>query len=235
MIKTKSNTYNQINSIIKDYIENDRFANIAEISSIKKELFNALITLKPILLLVLLNENKLQLISPDDINYYKEHSIGNNFLSLGEYSSDKLKSDICKFSNTRDFINNEDIVIVPLFIKSDLFKNRLLDIFHSYNIEKLNHNSEDISDLFNLKISLEEATIQQKIFSYYKIYNKKYNNEDAEVLKNAIKKDLSIMNDVEKIKVKKYILEYYYLPAVIDPSIKGNAFNFLDTILSNLK
>ena len=65
MIKTKSNTYNQINSIIKDYIENDRFANIAEISSIKKELFNALITLKPILLLVLLNENKLQLISPD--------------------------------------------------------------------------------------------------------------------------------------------------------------------------
>ena len=221
MIKTKSNTYNQINSIIKDYIENDRFANIAEISSIKKELFNALITLKPILLLVLLNENKLQLISPDDINYYKEHSIGNNFLLLGEYSSDKLKSDICKFSNTRDFINNEDIVI--------------LDIFHSYNIEKLNHNSEDISDLFNLKISLEEATIQQKIFSYYKIYNKKYNNEDAEVLKNSIKKDLSIMNDVEKIKVKKYILEYYYLPAVIDPSIKGNAFNFLDTILSNLK
>ena len=233
MIKTKSNTYNQINSIIKDYIENDRFANIAEISSIKKELFNALITLKPILLLVLLNENKLQLISPDDINYYKEHSTGNNFLLLGEYSSDKLESDIRKFSNTTDFINNEDIV--PAFIKSDLFKNRLLDIFHSYNIEKLNHNSEDISNLFNLKIALEEATIQQKIFAYYKIYNKKYNNEDAEVLKNAIKKDLSIMNDVEKIKVKKYILEYYYLPAVIDPSIKGNAFNFLDTILSNLK
>ena len=42
------------------------------------------------------------------------------------------------------------------------------------------------------------------------------------------------MNEVEKIKVKKYILEYYYLPAVIDPSIKGDALNFLDTILSDL-
>ena len=231
MLKSKLNS-NKINLIIKDYIENDRFANIAEISSIKKELFNALITLKPILLLVLLNENKLNLISPDDINYYKEHSTGNNFLLLGEYSSDKLESDIRKFSNTTDFINNEDIV--PAFIKSDLFKNRLLDIFHSYNIEKLNHNSEDISNLFNLKIALEEATIQQKIFAYYKIYNKKYNNEDAEILKDAIAKDLSIMNEVEKIKVKKYILEYYYLPAVIDPSIKGDALNFLDTILSEL-
>ena len=231
MLKSKLNS-NKINLIIKDYIENDRFANIAEISSIKKELFNALITLKPILLLVLLNENKLNLISPDDINYYKEHSTGNNFLLLGEYSSDKLESDIRKFSNTTDFINNEDIV--PAFIKSDLFKNRLLDIFHSYNIEKLNHNSEDISNLFNLKIALEEATIQQKIFAYYKIYNKKYNNEDAEILKDAIAKDLSIMNEVEKIKVKKYILEYYYLPTVIDPSIKGDALNFLDTILSDL-
>ena len=61
------------------------------------------------------------------------------------------------------------------------------------------------------EISLEEATIQQKIFSYYKIYNKKYNNEDAEVLKNSIKKDLSIMNDVEKIKVKKRHIDPYIL------------------------
>ena len=230
MLKSKLNS-NKINLIIKDYFENDRFVNTDEIISVKKRLFNSLISLKPILLLVLLNENKLKLISPDDINYYKEHSTGNNFLLLGEYSSDKLESDIRKFSNTREFINNEDII--PSFIKSDSFKNRLLDIFQSYNIEKLNHNSEDISNLFNLKITLEEATIQQKIFAYYKIYNKNYNNEDAKVLKDAIEKDLSVMNEIEKIKVKKYILEYYYLPAVIDPSIKGDAFNFLDTILSN--
>ncbi len=41
MIKTNSDTYNRINSIIKDYIENDRFSTEKEYADLEESLMYA--------------------------------------------------------------------------------------------------------------------------------------------------------------------------------------------------
>jgi len=55
MIKTSSNTYNQINSIIKDYIENDRFYREQEYADLEESLMYALSKKKPLFLIVSLD------------------------------------------------------------------------------------------------------------------------------------------------------------------------------------
>ena len=72
MIKTSSNTYNQINSIIKDYIENDRFYREQEYADLEESLMYALSKKKPLFLIVSLDENKLKLINHDSIHFYKK-------------------------------------------------------------------------------------------------------------------------------------------------------------------
>ena len=131
MIKTSSNTYNQINSIIKDYIENDRFYREQEYADLEESLMYALSKKKPLFLIVSLDENKLKLINHDSIHFYKKNTKGNDII-LGYYSYCILERDF-NYDIDLLFKNSNEL---KDFVKSDVFKNRLLDIFSEYNIEK---------------------------------------------------------------------------------------------------
>lgn len=90
MIKTNSDTYNRINSIITDYIENDRFSTEKEYADLEESLMYAFSEKKHLALIVLLEENKLQLINDDSIRWYKKNTKGNDII-LGYYGYCRLK------------------------------------------------------------------------------------------------------------------------------------------------
>lgn len=135
MLKSKKEN-NKINLIIKDYIDNDRFTSRYELKRIRKKISYMIDKGGYLYLIVSLDENKLKFISPHKIDYYKRKSTGNNFIHLGDYNFNDFENDFFKFYYTIKNNNNEDILIS--FLKSSFFKDRLLEIFSSYNIYKLN-------------------------------------------------------------------------------------------------
>lgn len=204
MIKSKLNN-NQINTIIKDYIDNDRFSIDAEYKGIREALLHSFSNKHSLLLIISLEENKLKLINKEKILRY----IGKmncNAIILGEYWYGDLEED---FEYTQDFPPKTKEI--KKFIKSDAFKNRLLEIFSEYNIKKLNGKFNSLDSLVKFNISLSEATIFQKIYYYINIYSdlkiKKiiYSSINCEIMNKSIS---------EKKKIRKEVLKYFYFNSV---------------------
>ena len=199
MIKTSSNTYNQINSIIKDYIENDRFYREQEYADLEESLMYALSKKKPLFLIVSLDENKLKLINHDSIHFYKKNTKGNDII-LGYYSYCILERDF-NYDIDLLFKNSNEL---KDFVKSDVFKNRLLDIFSEYNIEKMNGEFNKINALEKLNISINEASLSQKIYCYFES-NSNYKLQQN--LSVSINFELEKKSEEEKRTIKMKLLE----------------------------
>ena len=199
MIKTSSNTYNQINSIIKDYIENDRFYREQEYADLEESLMYALSKKKPLFLIVSLDENKLKLINHDSIHFYKKNTKGNDIIS-GYYSYCILERDF-NYDIDLLFKNSNEL---KDFVKSDVFKNRLLDIFSEYNIEKMNGEFNKINALEKLNISINEASLSQKIYCYFES-NSNYKLQQN--LSVSINFELEKKSEEEKRTIKMKLLE----------------------------
>ena len=214
--------------IIKDYIENDRFTSRYELKRIRKKISYMIDKGAWLYLIVSLDENKLQFISPHKIDYYKKKSTGNNFIHLGDYNFSDFESDFFKFYYTRKNNNNEDILMS--FLKSSFFLNRLLDIFSSYNIYKLNGGFNSGFDLANIRIILNESNLEQKIYAYYYkliLYNSPQNTK---WLKDSIDKELLYKTRAEKINIKESILNDY-CSLSIKASLKIEFENFLEKVV----
>ena len=221
MIKSRKEN-NKINLIIKDYLENDRFTSRYELKRIRKKISYMIDKGGYLYLIVSLDENKLNLISPYKIDYYKKKSTGNNFIHLGDYNFSDFEND---FYNKRTINNNEDILIS--FLKSSFFKNRLLEIFHSYNMYKLNGGFNSGFDLANIRITLNESNLEQKIYAYYYkliLYNSPQNTK---WLKDSIDKELLYKTRAEKINIKESILNDY-CSLSIKSSLKTAFKKFID-------
>lgn len=206
MIKSRKEN-NKINLIIKDYIENDRFTSRYELKRIRKKISYMIDRGAYLYLIVSLDENKLNLISPHKIDYYKKKFTGNNFIHLGDYNFSDFENDFYKFYYKRTINNNEDIL--TSFLKSSFFKDRLLEIFSSYNIYKLNGGFNSGFDLANIRITLNESNLEQKIYAYYYkliLYNSPQNTK---WLKDSIDKELLYKTRAEKINIKESILNDY--------------------------
>ena len=89
------------------------------------------------------------------------------------------------------------------FVKSDVFKNRLLDIFSKYNIEKLNGDFNKIDALERLKISINEASLLQKIDCYFSIYS---DSKFKSVLRSSINFELESKSKEEQVEIRKKCL-----------------------------
>ena len=198
MIHSKTNSYNQIHSIIKDYIDNNKFSFDYELRAIKKELIYSYKKRKSLLLIVLLDDNRLKLINQD---IYLEASNYVNIIILGKY----LYSDFVTDYGYRDCFPNDDNELKK-FLKSNIFKNRILDIFSEYNIKKLNGEFNNLNSLLRFKLSINEATVKQKIYCYLETY--------SETIKNAIissiDSEISSESEFEKHKLRKKILNFFY-------------------------
>ena len=198
MIHSKTNSYNQIHSIIKDYIDNNKFSFDYELRAIKKELIYSYEKRKSLLLIVLLDDNRLKLINQD---IYLEASNYVNIIILGKY----LYSDFVTDYGYRDCFPNDDNELKK-FLKSNIFKNRILDIFSEYNIKKLNGEFNNLNSLLRFKLSINEATVKQKIYCYLETY--------SETIKNAIissiDSEISSESEFEKHKLRKKILNFFY-------------------------
>lgn len=206
MLKSKKEN-NKINLIIKDYIDNDRFTSRYELKRIRKKISYMIDKGGYLYLIVSLDENKLKFISPHKIDYYKRKSTGNNFIHLGDYNFSDFENDFFKFYYTIKNNNNEDILIS--FLKSSFFKDRLLEIFSSYTIYKLNGGFNSGFDLANIRITLNESNLEQKIYAYYYkliLYNSPQNTK---WLKDSIDKELLYKTRAEKINIKESILNDY--------------------------
>lgn len=224
MIKSRKEN-NKINLIIKDYLENDRFTSRYELKRIRKKISYMIDKGGYLYLIVSLDENKLNLISPYKIDYYKKKSTGNNFIHLGDYNFSDFENDFYKFYYKRTINNNEDILIS--FLKSSFFKNRLLEIFHSYNMYKLNGEFNSGFDLANIRITLNESNLEQKIYAYYYkliLYNSPQNTK---WLKDSIDKELLYKTRAEKINIKESILNDY-CSLSIKSSLKTALKKFID-------
>ena len=112
MIHSKTNSYNQIHSIIKDYIDNNKFSFDYELRAIKKELIYSYEKRKSLLLIVLLDDNRLKLINQD---IYLEASNYVNIIILGKY----LYSDFVTDYGYRDCFPNDDNELKK-FLKSNI-------------------------------------------------------------------------------------------------------------------
>ena len=228
MIKSRKEN-NKINLIIKDYLENDRFTSRYELKRIRKKISYMIDKGGYLYLIISLDENKLNLISPYKIDYYKKKSTGNNFIHLGDYNFSDFENDFYKFYYKRTINNNEDILIS--FLKSSFFKNRLLEIFHSYNMYKLNGGFNSGFDLANIRITLKESNLEQKIYAYYDkviLYNSQKNTK---WLKDSIDKELLYKTRAKKINIKESILNDYCSIKCIKPSLKIEFANFLEKVV----
>lgn len=90
------------------------------------------------------------------------------------------------------------------FIKSDVFKNRLLEIFSEYNIEKLNGEFNKIDALAKLNISINEASLLQKIHCYLNTIS---NYKLQQNLYVSINSELKEKSEEEKRTIKMRLLE----------------------------
>ena len=224
MLKSRKEN-NKINLIIKDYIENDRFTSRYELKRIRKKISYMIDRGAYLYLIVSLDKNKLNLISPHKIDYYKKKSTGNNFIHLGDYNFSDFENDFYKFYYKRTINNNEDILIS--FLKSSFFKDRLLEIFSSYNIYKLNGGFNSGFDLANIRITLNESNLEQKIYAYYYKLILCNSPQNTKWLKDSIDKELLYKTRAEKINIKESILnDYCSLP--IKSSLKTAFKKFID-------
>lgn len=224
MLKSKKEN-NKINLIIKDYIDNDRFTSRYELKRIRKKISYMIDKGGYLYLIVSLDENKLKFISPHKIDYYKKKFTGNNFIHLGDYNFSDFENDFYKFYYKRTINNNEDIL--TSFLKSSFFKDRLLEIFSSYNIYKLNGGFNSGFDLANIRITLNESNLEQKIYAYYYkliLYNSPQNTK---WLKDSIDKELLYKTRAEKINIKESILNDY-CSLSIKSSLKTAFKKFID-------
>ena len=198
MIKAKTKTHNQINSIIKDYIDNNKFSFDYELRAIKKELIYSYEKRKSLLLIVLLDDNRLKLIN-QDIHLAASNYV--NIIILGKYLYSDFVTDYCY----RDCFPNDNNELKE-FIKSDIFKNRILEIFSEYNIKKLNGEFNNLNSLFNFKISMNEATIKQKIYCYLETISENIKN----TIVSSIDSEISSKSELEKYELRKKILNFFY-------------------------
>ena len=196
MIHSKTNSYNQIHSIIKDYMENNRFSIGYEYLEIKKEIEYSHKKTNSLLLIVILDNNKLKLINQDKL----DESNYVNIIILGEYSYTDFITD---FGYRDCFLKNNKI---KKFIKSDIFKNRILKIFSEYNIKKLNGECNKIDALFKFKIPINDATIEQKIYCYLET-NCEYVKKTIYL---SINFELLNKSEFSKIQIRENTLKFFY-------------------------
>ena len=144
-------------------------------------------------------ENKLKLINHDSIHFYKKNTKGNDII-LGYYSYCILERDF-NYDIDLLFKNSNEL---KDFVKSDVFKNRLLEIFYEYNIEKLNGEFNKIDFLEKLKISINEALLLQKIYCYLNTIS---NYKLRQNLDLSINSELKEKSEEEKRTIKMRLLE----------------------------
>lgn len=153
---------NRINSIIKDYLDNNMFLEEDIFYNISRSIVDAFNEKTNISIFISLKSKSIKLVNVYE--YIEDIDLVDDYIKLSEYSYEDLKKDLNCKSNYLLF-NNEDL---KTFVKSEKFKERILEAFSDYNLSKLNGNFIELDDLTNLNITLNEANLEQKLFTYYK-------------------------------------------------------------------
>lgn len=215
---------NRINSIIKDYLDNNRFLEEDIFYNIARSIVDAFNEKTNISIFISLKSKSIKLVNVYE--YIEDINLVDDYIKLSEYSYEDLKKDLNCKSNYLLF-NNDDL---KPFVKSEKFKERILEAFSDYNLSKLNGNFIELDDLTNLNITLNESNLEQKLFAYYKY--KIYPYDDlVQSLKKEIYDEIEGKPIYEKEMIIKKVLKTYYTTynSLIDENY--NFHKFLSTTL----
>lgn len=215
---------NRINSIIKDYLDNNRFLEEDIFYNISRSIVDAFNEKTNISIFISLKSKSIKLVNVYE--YIEDIDLVDDYIKLSEYSYEDLKKDLNCKSNYLLF-NNEDL---KTFVKSEKFKERILEAFSDYNLSKLNGNFIELDDLTNLNITLNEANLEQKLFTYYKYKIHPY-DDLVQSLKKEIYDEIKEKSIFEKELIVKKVLKTYYTTynSLIDENY--NFHKFLNTTL----
>ena len=206
------------------YLDNNRFLEEDIFYNISRSIVDAFNEKTNISIFISLKSKSIKLVNVYE--YIEDIDLVDDYVKLSEYSYEDLKKDLNCKSNYLLF-NNDDL---KLFVKSEKFKERILEAFSNYNLSKLNGNFIELDDLTNLNITLNESNLEQKLFAYYKY--KIYPYDDlVKFLKKEIYDEIEGKSIYEKEMIIKKVLNTYYTTynSLIDENY--NFHKFLSTTL----
>jgi hypothetical protein len=161
-------------------------------------------------------------------------------ISLNSYTRNKYFRDSI-IDNTKRGRLNLDKGNILKFIKSKSFKDKVLNIYTKYSTDKIVKKEKRlISDLYNMKITINEATLKQKIFTEFKLDKPISKELILELHKNKINlnqyKDSILVDMLDIMASQKEEISFmkWYIHNLINPNT--NEFEVIfKYLLSNLK
>ena len=241
MIETSKNEILK-GEIVSDFLSNNKFAAECYFNDFYEEINTAW-----------LNKNDIVLyISPEykDMMFLNSESekiqrlIGSYLkigrISLNSYTRNKYFRDSI-IDNTKRGRLNLDKENILEFIESKSFKDKVLNIYTKYSTDKIVKKEKRlISDLYNMKITINEATLKQKIFTEFKLDKPISEELKLELHKNKIDlnqyKDSILVDMLDIMASQKE--EVSFMKWYIHNLINQNANEFeviFKYLLSNLK
>lgn len=241
MIETSKNEVLK-GKIVSDFLNNDKFATENYFNTFYEEINTAWLNKNDIILYISPEYKDMMFLNSES---EKSQEFIGTYLKIGRiglnsYTRNKYFRDSIIDSTKRGRLNLDKENILE-FIKSKNFKDKILDIYTKYSTDKIVKNKKRlISDLYNMKITIDEATLKQKIFTEFKI-NKSISEElKLELHKNKIDlnqyKDSILVDMLDIMASQKE--EVSFMKWYIHNLINQNANEFeviFKYLLSNLK
>lgn len=169
MIETSKNEVLK-GKIVSDFLNNDKFATEDYFNNFYEEINTAWLNKNDIILYISPEYKDMMFLNSESEKsqefigaYLKIGKVSLNSYTRNKYFRDSI------IDNTKRGRLNLDKKNILEFIKSKNFKDKILDIYTKYSTDKIVKNKKRlISDLYNMKITIDEATLKQKIFTEFK-------------------------------------------------------------------
>lgn len=228
--------------IVSDFLNSDKFATENYFNNFYEEINNAWLNKKDIILYISPEYKDMIFLNSENekTNEYIGAYLKVGKISLSSYTRNKYFND--SFINNTKYgrlnLNKKNILE---FVKSKTFKDKVLNIYTKYSTDKIVKNKKRLlSDLYNMKITIDEATLKQKIFTEFKL-NKPLSEElRLELSKNKIDlnqyKDCILVDmlDIMTSKNEEFSFMKWYIHYLINPNANELEIIF-KYLLSNLK
>lgn len=241
MIETSKNEILK-GEIVSDFLNNNKFATENYFNNFYEEINTAWLNKNDIILYISPEYKDMMFLNSESEKIQK--FIGTYLkigrISLNSYTRNKYFRDSI-IDNTKRGRLNLDKGNILEFIKSKSFKDKVLNIYTKYSTDKIVKKEKRlISDLYNMKITINEATLKQKIFTEFKLDKPISKELILELQKDKIElneyKDsiLVDMLDIMTSQKEEFSFMKWYINNLINPN--ANEFEVIfKYLLSNLK
>lgn len=241
MIETSKNEILK-GEIVSDFLNNNKFATENYFNNFYEEINTAWLNKNDIILYISPEYKDMMFLNSESekIQEFIGTYLKIGRISLNSYTRNKYFRDSI-IDNTKRGRLNLDKGNILEFIKSKSFKDKVLNIYTKYSTDKIVKKEKRlISDLYNMKITINEATLKQKIFTEFKLDKPISKELILELQKDKIElneyKDsiLVDMLDIMTSQKEEFSFMKWYINNLINPN--ANEFEVIfKYLLSNLK